>query len=186
MGAGVGERDNTFDRATRPSSSQQGDDNPAVADQLLRAAAVGNAPGAAAGHAPGQTPAQGPAPPTGRAAHTLDRGLFEGRQSLQLIALVRSALAPAYRRAVDALDPAAALELARHVVGTIRVAEAGKQEVHACLPVDDPHHYMVSIAGQPNAMIPRRESTAHRRSTTARRCRSSRSCAPPRRARAGR
>lgn len=123
------------------------DDLQAKMGRSFDAASTSRGPDPHAG-ALGNVPGKGPQQAVGATAHTLDRGLLEGRQALQLIGLVRSMLFPAYRRAVDALDPGPALELARHVVGSVQVAEAGKQEVHTCLPVDDPHRYQMSLPGQ--------------------------------------
>jgi hypothetical protein len=44
---------------------------------------------------------------------------------LEFDALVRRTLLPAYRPALDALDPVAALELATHIVGAVRAAQRG-------------------------------------------------------------
>ncbi|MCG8423152.1 MAG: hypothetical protein MJE77_35055, partial [Proteobacteria bacterium] len=45
------------------------------------------------------------------------------RQASELARVVESTLVPAYRRAVDALDPMAAMELARHVVGSVQLLQ---------------------------------------------------------------
>ncbi|MCG8422595.1 MAG: hypothetical protein MJE77_32160, partial [Proteobacteria bacterium] len=45
------------------------------------------------------------------------------RQASELARVVESTLVPAYRRAVDALDPMAAMELARHIVGSVQLLQ---------------------------------------------------------------
>lgn len=128
--------DNTVDAAKRPTTKQQSEDNDAVAAQLACPAPLTNA----------QTsqPAAQPVRP-----RTLDSGLQRSQEATQLLTLIRATLFPAYRRAIDALDPLPALELARHVAGSLQVIEHDKQEILATLPSDDVHHYMVSIEGQP-------------------------------------
>ncbi|MCG8419030.1 MAG: hypothetical protein MJE77_13920, partial [Proteobacteria bacterium] len=45
----------------------------------------------------------------------------ENQQAIELATLVRSTLLPAYRGAVDALDPMAAMELAWHIIGGLQL-----------------------------------------------------------------
>jgi hypothetical protein len=63
------------------------------------------------------------------AGRDLDQAVATGARAVAMLELVRSTLVPAYRRAVDALDPLAALELARHVVGSMQVAREGRRDV---------------------------------------------------------
>ena len=132
----MGATDNTVDAAKRSTTNQQSEDNDAVAAQLACPAPLANA----------QTN-QSPLKPIG--PRTLDSGLQRSQEATQLLTLVRATLFPAYRRAVDALDALPALELARHIVGSLQVIEHDRQEVLLTLPSDDVHHYMVSIEGQP-------------------------------------
>jgi len=133
----VGSVDNTFDAAKRPASTQQDEDNDAVAAQLA---------------CPAPAPIAQPTAsvPTSVRRRTLDSGLQRSHEATQLLGLVRGTLFPAYRRAIDALDPLPALELARHIAGSLQVIEHDKQEILLTLPSDDVHHYMVSIEGQPD------------------------------------
>jgi hypothetical protein len=88
--------------------------------------------------------------PTTLPPRDLDSGLAAGRRATQILDVARSTLFPAYRRAVDAVDPIASLELARNVVGSIQVAEDGKREVVATLGGNDPHHFMTSAPDKPD------------------------------------
>jgi hypothetical protein len=114
------------------------------------------APGATpAGHdfsrvtvqAPGAAAAT-PATPGTQGRRTLDEGLTNVRDALALLDLVEGQLFPAYRAAVDALDPGATIELARHVVGSLQVVENTQNDVAAWLE-SDAAAYMVSMPGQP-------------------------------------
>lgn len=53
--------------------------------------------------------------------------------AIELVATVESTLFPAYRRAVDALDAVAAMELAAHVVEAVRRIEHGQKLVSTAL-----------------------------------------------------
>lgn len=91
-----------------------------------------------------------PAPdPDSTKATELDHGVAAGKRGVAMVGLVRSTLFPAYRRAVDALDTMAALEWARHVVGSIQVAEQDKSEVQRTIPDNDYHRFLVSTPGHP-------------------------------------
>jgi hypothetical protein len=61
---------------------------------------------------------------------------------------------PAYRRALDALAPGAALELARNIVGALEVARAARREVFAVASGGGPHRFMVSVPGAPEDSEP--------------------------------
>jgi hypothetical protein len=84
--------DNTVDAAKRPTTKQQSEDNDAVAAQLACPVPLTNAQTKRAA-----AQAVGP--------RTLDSGLERSQEATQLPTLVRSTLFPAYRRAIDALDP---------------------------------------------------------------------------------
>jgi hypothetical protein len=74
----------------------------------------------------------------------LDQALADAKAASDLLELVESTLFPAYRHAVDALDPIAALELGRNVVGSMKVAERGSRNVASTLSGNDYHHFLVS------------------------------------------
>ena len=78
----------------------------------------------------------------------LEDAVKVGHQSLELLATAKTLL-PAYRRAVNALDPMAAMELARVLIGTLNQAEEGKREIGETLGNDPPQHWMVSRPGEP-------------------------------------
>lgn len=89
--------------AARVAHAPEAEPNPAVEAQLRAPPAV----------------ARQPSRHRGDTAET-------GREALEL---VRATWFPAYRRAVDAFDAAAALELAHHVVRTLNVAEEAHHEL---------------------------------------------------------
>jgi len=81
----------------------------------------------------------------------LDEALTAGKSAVELLELVQSTLLPAYRRAVDAMDPIAALELARHMVGSIKLAEGGERVVQRSVPADnDYHRFLGSTPNHPD------------------------------------
>jgi hypothetical protein len=122
-----GQRDQSFDMAAKAVCRADDLDNAKVDAQLQRPA-------------PASTPGVEPG--------ALDRALAVGTRASEMLGLVRSTLFPAYRRAIDALDPIDALELARQVVGAIQVAEEGKRDVVIATPDDDYHRFLVSTPGQ--------------------------------------
>jgi hypothetical protein len=79
---------------------------------------------------------------------SLDEVLGTGRNAAQMTALVRDTFLPAYRSAVDALDALATLELARQVVGAMKVAEKALDDVLIAAPDENPHRWMVSAPGR--------------------------------------
>ncbi|MBX3162514.1 MAG: hypothetical protein KF773_41510 [Deltaproteobacteria bacterium] len=106
-GVGVGEQSRSFKLGPMPKAAVPGLDNPAVDAQLKQ-----------------------PAPINPALAHdvSLERGFAEVKEGNEAIDVVRGMLMPAYRRAVDAMDARAALELAQHVVGALRIAERSRHE----------------------------------------------------------
>jgi hypothetical protein len=81
---------------------------------------------------------------------SINRIINFAQQALDLTEFVRSTLFPAYRRAVDALDPIVATELARNVVGSIDLVEKLKSEVITATSDDDYHRFLVSVPGEPD------------------------------------
>jgi len=91
------------------------------------------------------------APKSGAAAdHSLALApkVVRARAALDVLALVGPTFLPAYRRAVDALDAMAALDLARHIVGAVDRAEESRQELQRVADAG-PGAFLVSIPGQP-------------------------------------
>jgi len=101
------------------------EDNPAVEAQLAR-----NAPNA-------------------RPALTPERGLVESRRALEFSQFIRGTLLPAYRLAVDAIDPMASAELATHIVSAYRAVERARTELAETYPPNDPARALVSTADSP-------------------------------------
>ena len=64
---------------------------------------------------------------------SLETETTEVERATQLDALVRTALLPAYRRAVDALDPGAAVELATHILSAVGASQRGEADAAAAL-----------------------------------------------------
>lgn len=74
--------------------------------------------------------------------------LLRARAAVDVLALVAPTFLPAYRRAADALDAMAVLELARHIVGAVQRAEDSQQELGRVADAG-PGAFLVSIPGQP-------------------------------------
>jgi Domain of unknown function (DUF4157) len=88
-----------------------------------------------------------PVPPATQSP-SIDQVIAAAKNAVDLMQLVRETLFPAYRRAVDALDPLAAIELARNVVGSIDLAERLKHQVLLASPDNDYHRFLLSTPGQ--------------------------------------
>lgn len=101
--------------------------------------------------APRRDVAPDPAPPIGAAS--LEPDLDEVQQTTQLAAQIRASLLPAYRRAVDALDVAAARELGGAIVAAVQQAMTITTRARAAIHAG-PHAAMVSMPNSPTNDTP--------------------------------
>lgn len=79
---------------------------------------------------------------------TLDETVRAARHAVMLGGVVRSAFAPGFRNAVDAVDPMAAMELARNVAGSLQVIDDARTK--AASAMRNPSQWRQCRPGEPS------------------------------------
>jgi hypothetical protein len=87
--------------------------------------------------------------PAQRPALTPERALLSAQQAVNMTRVIRETLKPAYRNAVDALNPVAALELGTHIFSAYSAIETARTEIAHAFPPGNEGAAMVSTVDTP-------------------------------------
>jgi hypothetical protein len=98
--------------------------------------------------------------PAARAALSPERALLSAQNAVNMTKVIRETLKPAYRNAVDAINPVAALELGTHIFSAYSAIETARTDIAHAFPPDNEGAAMVST---PDSAVDDTVEAAHAR-----------------------